>query len=543
MFALPASAQVVWNGAGANNTWSNNSNWNTAAPVAPFNNTVTMNGTTQTTNENDISGLILSGLTFNNSSWNLSGQAFTINGTLNGSAGNAVTISNNLTFSGSRTIQTQNTAGGNVTLSGSVNASGTTLTKDGGGSNLNITGSTFTAATVALRKGGLNLSNGVNATAATWQVGNDATFSGTNPSLNVSGGGTQLNASTIIEVGRSGNDARLNVSGGTVTAPTILTGQAANATSTSGVYQSGGTINVTNLRLANNGASTVQVSGGTMNVANGNGASSTFGLTQNGASIFTISGGSVVIGAGDTLKWNLAAGTGNGTLNLNSGTLSSYGFSKVNTTGTSTINLNGGTLRSLGSATNWLDDLANTSVNVLAGGAIIDSNGFTFTISEALLDGGGGGGLTKNGLGTLTLAGANTFAGNTVVNGGSLTLSSTSELRFVIGASGVNNSVGGTGGVSFNGLFKFDLSAAASVGTWNVVSVSTLSESFGSTFSVDGFTDNLDGTWSQGDFTFSELTGTLTAVPEPGTLGLALLAAASLLAVRHVRRLRTPESL
>ena len=62
-----------------------------------------------------------------------------------------------------------------------------------------------------------------------------------------------------------------------------------------------------------------------------------------------------------------------------------------------------------------------TAANVKDGGAIIDSNGFDVTIAQPLVAGGTGG-LTKNGAGTVTLSGANTYTGATTVNAGTLVL-------------------------------------------------------------------------------------------------------------------------
>jgi autotransporter-associated beta strand protein len=425
-------AQETWTGLGADNLWSTANNWaDTSAPSGVVAGGLTFSGTTRTTNQNDISGLSFTLLTLNDSAWNISGNSFTIaaasGNIISIGAATTPTVANDLTITGTgnRTIQTQNTAGGSLTLSGSLTATGLEIRKDGGGSNVifNGSGKTVSLGTYNIRKGATTFTNGVTFNGTALWLGSDATFSGTDPSMTVSGTGTTVTTTGDFQIGRAANDGRLNVSGGTVNAFTLFTGQAASSLATSGVYQTGGIINATRLRASDNGASTIDISAGQFNVLEGQPNSTTFGLTRFGTTILNLAGTGEVNIQNGLSKWNLAAGNGTGTINLNGGTLFCNGFSKQVTTGITTINLNGGTLKSGGNAGNWFSDLDNTDVNVGNGGAIIDTNGFTITIAEPLL-GDGTGGLTKNGSGELTLDGACTYTGNTVINAGTLKLGS-----------------------------------------------------------------------------------------------------------------------
>jgi Dockerin type I domain len=110
---------------------------------------------------------------------------------------------------------------------------------------------------------------------------------------------------------------------------------------------------------------------------------------------------------------------------------------------------------------------------------------------------------------------SNTFTGD-IVNNGRFELGDGAVLNFVVAASGVNNSVSGTGAEAvFNGDFVLDLSSAGTTlgDSWSLVSAANAS--YGSTFTVPGFTQVAD-VWKSGIYQFSEATGVLSVAPKAG---------------------------
>ncbi|WP_372530032.1 autotransporter domain-containing protein [Oricola sp.] len=136
-----------------------------------------------------------------------------------------------------------------------------------------------------------------------------------------------------------------------------------------------------------------------------------------GTGTLTIADGGKVTAANMILGSN---GSGEGSLYLNGtpgarGTLETSQLSKK--TGLGTVIFNGGILRLTGDQADLYSGFAPGNVTTAAGGAFIDTQEFSIETSYGLT---GIGGLTKQGTGTLTLTGANSFSGQTVVNEGML---------------------------------------------------------------------------------------------------------------------------
>ena len=157
---------------------------------------------------------------------------------------------------------------------------------------------------------------------------------------------------------------------------------------------------------------TVTPAGGTQLTVSGNitQASGTRSLTKTGTGTLVLSGSNSYSGG---------TAVSNGVLNFNG--LAALGSGTALDLGSAATN---GTLKyaSLNTA-----DISSLTVSLNAGGATIDTNGNDVTYANAIGNGGAGG-LTKIGSGTLTLAGANTYTGVTVVNAGALSINGNASL-------------------------------------------------------------------------------------------------------------------
>lgn len=463
-------------------------------------------------------------------------------------------------FAGNGTTSTLGGVIGSTTsmVNGAVATGG--IRKSGTGT-LTLSGANTYTGSTTVSGGVLNLTGNRTATAGAVTVGN---LNGSTATLNV-GNGTFQTGTFAVGAGDGTAHGIVNQSGGTLT----LTGNQL-------ILGNGGSAGTP---AGNGGNGTYQLSGGTLTttaVANrgvmlgtNDGGTSTFNLSGTGNLVLT-GVSQLMVGRSDSPVVNTtnvfnqtggtasvtilsiggaaAAATGlNSTFSITGGTFGATSFTSLGvgnsgivtmhiggtadvtlpafpaargTGTTATISFNGGTLKPLAASTAYMGGL--TAAYIRSGGARFDTTNGSITISQGLLAdiSSLNGGLTKAGTNTLTLAGINTYTGNTLVSGGTLALADNAQLKFVVGASsGTNNKLTGTGAVLINGDFNIDttLADASSLtsGSWTLVDAATLGETYGATFTLTGSGwSETSNVWTKSvgnkKYTFTEATGILS---------------------------------
>ncbi len=259
-------------------------------------------------------------------------------------------------------------------------------------------------------------------------------------------------------------------------------------TYTGATYISGGVLSVSaNNQLGATAGSALNLNGGTLQVTTGFSTAHAVALGGSGGTFDiadgqTLTSTGVVSGAGLVLANTGATGSGILALNqnnsftggvyINSGVLQMGNAGAINTSGFNTLSFGSGTTTTLqmNNFSTIVAGISSSSTSAIiengaagAGTSTLTGNiGGTNTFAGTMRNNGGSGSgvlaFTKEGAGTLTLSGANTYTGTTIVNGGTLLISggqsaATGAVSVNAGATlGGIGTIGGVTTVANNGI-------------------------------------------------------------------------------------------
>lgn len=484
---------------------------------------------------------------------------------------NGTLRSNNNTTAVSDLIIHQYNTGG-LTIN-SVIANGTgasTFTKSGNGDLVLGGTNTYTGQTF--------LNGGVTSISSNANLGDQSTGA----AINLNNATLKATANVILSNGSVGTNNRgivLNGIGGTIDVDPTFTLTVGGAFSGSGGLTKigSGTLDV---RSVVNISAPIVVNGGTLLFGAATspsradltvGSSGTVNISGNGVFVGSLSGSGIVTNTGANANFSVGGlsndttysgqltgalnfqklgggtttltGAGNnytGTTIVGQGTLAVSGSGALPTGtavdiqgATGTLNISGLTASSL--TIGSLTSIANSSV-VLGSKNLIVGNASS-TAAAGIISGEGGS-LTKNGLGTLTLSGANTFTGGVLVNNGTLATSTTGTFGSgdVTVADGARLTFGNNSSLFDTGTLFFDKDSASSIISLSFSGAETFSkiqDTVSSTFLDSGTytADDLNTFFSTSVFTGAGSI-TLSAIPEPGAsaaiAGLGILGFAAL---------------
>ena len=411
-----------------------------------------------------------------------------------------------------------------------------------------------------------------------------------NWNVNASGG-----ASLIFDNTAMSANAKLNETAGgknvNINAPVLLNSSLdiTNGSSTNGVLTVAGNVsaNTAGTKTITTSTGSVVISG---IIGDGSGA---VAVVQNGAGTLdlkganTFSGGTTLNGGTLDIRNNTALGTG--TFTINGGTITNGSGAAIALTNNNAETWAGDFTFGGGGGTGNLDT-GSGAVTLTADRKVTAAGTVSsLTVSGVIGDGGSGFGLTKAGSGTLILAGANTYTGQTTVSAGTLLINGNESAAtgpVVVNTGGtlggvgtiggavtvhaggtINPGQGGVGTLTLSSALTF--SSAGTLATYSVdlsgatsdklviggpLGLSGTHDQISFNGSADGTTTYVLATYASESGIFDTVTGLpanytlvygpteldLTPIPEPGTW---LAAALALAAVGYTQRKRFSGSL
>jgi autotransporter-associated beta strand protein len=398
---------------------------------------------------------------------------------------------------------------------------------------LNITADTTVNLDAPQTIGNLIFGDTDTASAAGWTLTNNSdpanilTLSGTTPTITVNPLGETKAATISTSIAGSSGLAKSGTGPLTLTAPINFTGP---------IIVNSGTLQINGQSYFNIGRPTTVASGAILELKDSNNDLVTLMplSTVTGAGTFKLSGNSTINQSlngisGTRLTISLESG---GLIDLqDTSRLTNGGWQELNWTN------NLADMNIAGDATFDLWDGQSVTIDALTGSGRVEKNhpGNSPTSLTVGIDDGSGTfsgtianaqnqiALIKTGSGTQTLAGTNTYTGNTTVENGTLIISPTGSLRFKPSTLGQTNWLSGTESatLSYLGTVDLDLSGADTTNGnfWNIVDLGSFTGPTPTltpaaiTSTLGSFTQEIPGTWelnvTGAKWIFTEGDGTL----------------------------------